>query len=576
MSNVTSGSFLQGAQLEVTGSANVGSLLSESTITGNLFVGSAANLTNIPAANISGTISANVVGANLANYANVAFSVAASNVVGTVATANVVTDAEQPAITLVGTLANLTVTGVTSLGNVTIGNLTVTGNTTSANVEDLNVANLSIVAGANSTQASANSGGLYIGNAIGEGNCWAGWYYSYATNAWQSTIGIRSDNANVVNLTATGNVALGSIANVHVTGGSNGQMMTTDGSGNLSWSNVSVPAANVVGTVATANTVTTNAQPNITSLGSLISLTVTGDASVGGNLTVTGDVDVSGNITNATWTGDVIGITYGGTGSSTATGTGNVVLQSSPTLTGTPLAPTAANGTSNTQLATTAFVAAAITNIPPNIPSGTIMLFAQDTAPTGWTKLVTVDNTALRVVSGTTGGNVSGTMNFTDAFTSRTPTGNNASTTATGTNTSTTATGTNTNTASTGTNAGTALTVAQMPSHTHSVYDPGHNHYNRKYTGGSGVWRNFTEGGDGVNWSGTYPGIDTAYTGISLYANGSGSSHTHTFTGDAHTHVFNGTAHTHTFTGVAHTHAFTGDAMNFSVKYLDLIRCQKD
>ena len=50
-------------------------------------------------------------------------------------------------------------------------------------------------------------------------------------------------------------------------------------------------------------------------------------------------------------------ITYGGvTLSNAVTGTGNMVLSASPTLTGTPIAPTAAPGTSTTQIATTAFV----------------------------------------------------------------------------------------------------------------------------------------------------------------------------------------------------------------------------
>lgn len=43
------------------------------------------------------------------------------------------------------------------------------------------------------------------------------------------------------------------------------------------------------------------------------------------------------------------------------TGTGNVVLSASPTLTGVPLAPTANAGTSTTQIATTAFVNSAVT-----------------------------------------------------------------------------------------------------------------------------------------------------------------------------------------------------------------------
>lgn len=48
---------------------------------------------------------------------------------------------------------------------------------------------------------------------------------------------------------------------------------------------------------------------------------------------------------------------YGITDFSSYTGTGSVVLSASPTFTGAPLAPTAATGTSNTQIATTAFAA---------------------------------------------------------------------------------------------------------------------------------------------------------------------------------------------------------------------------
>jgi hypothetical protein len=60
-------------------------------------------------------------------------------------------------------------------------------------------------------------------------------------------------------------------------------------------------------------------------------------------------------------TGTVIPVANGGTGVTTSTGTINVVLSASPTLTGTPLAPTASPGTNTTQIATTAFVGAAVT-----------------------------------------------------------------------------------------------------------------------------------------------------------------------------------------------------------------------
>lgn len=79
-------------------------------------------------------------------------------------------------------------------------------------------------------------------------------------------------------------------------------------------------------------------------------------------------------VVSALATGTVIPVANGGTGASTAsitsfnnitgftasgtTGTtsSNLVFAASPTLTGTPLAPTAAPGTSTTQIATTAFV----------------------------------------------------------------------------------------------------------------------------------------------------------------------------------------------------------------------------
>lgn len=72
---------------------------------------------------------------------------------------------------------------------------------------------------------------------------------------------------------------------------------------------------------------------------------------------------------------------------------------------------------------------------PNLIPAGTVMLFAQTNAPTGWTKITTHDNKALRVVSGAASSG--GTTGFTAAF-------NTALSTD-----------------------GTTLTIDQMPSHYH-------------------------------------------------------------------------------------------------------------
>jgi hypothetical protein len=70
-----------------------------------------------------------------------------------------------------------------------------------------------------------------------------------------------------------------------------------------------------------------------------------------------------------------------------ATGTGNVVLAISPTLTGTPLVPTASVGTNNTQAASTAYVKSEITaTTPPTVDISSILtntpLTGVPTAPT--------------------------------------------------------------------------------------------------------------------------------------------------------------------------------------------------
>lgn len=116
-------------------------------------------------------------------------------------------------------------------------------------------------------------------------------------------------------------------------------------------------------------------------------------------------------------------------------------------------------------------------------PSGTVMLFIQTAAPTGWTKSTTHDNKALRVVSGTAG--TGGSVAFTTAFASQTPTG---SVTVSGTVGSTT------------------LTTAQIPSHNHS---------NGTTSGGT----------QGPNCG------SSAGSVTSTGSTGGGGSHTHSFSG---------------------------------------------
>jgi hypothetical protein len=88
------------------------------------------------------------------------------------------------------------------------------------------------------------------------------------------------------------------------------------------------------------------------------------------------------------------------------------------------------------------------TSAAPSIPSGTVMLFYQAAAPTGWTQVTSFNDYDLRLVSGT-GGTTGGTTAYSTVFTNQTPSF----------------------TGSIGTLAGgaTTLSTAQMPSHVHSV-----------------------------------------------------------------------------------------------------------
>lgn len=70
------------------------------------------------------------------------------------------------------------------------------------------------------------------------------------------------------------------------------------------------------------------------------------------------------------------------------------------------------------------------------IPAGTVMLFFQASAPTGWTQVTTQNNKALRVVSGT-GAGTGGSIAFTTAFSGNT--GDESSHTHTGTTSTPTA-----------------------------------------------------------------------------------------------------------------------------------------
>ena len=125
-----------------------------------------------------------------------------------------------------------------------------------------------------------------------------------------------------------------------------------------------------------------------------------------------------------------------------------------------------------------------------SIPSGTAMLFQQTAAPTGWTKVTTYNNYAIRIVNGTA--STGGTVAFTTAFASQAVSGTNSS----------------------GAVSATTLSTAQLASHSHT-----YTYYNV-----GGCCQPGGAGGTAQN-----PGTGSA---------GCGSSHTHGFTQP----TFSGTA----------------------------------
>ena len=261
------------------GTANLGNLVIANYIgnSATFLFGNGGNISNIAGGNVSGTV-ANATYAVSAGVADSANSVAGANVTGTVAnatyavsagsadTAGTVTTNAQPNITSTGTLANLQVgTGASNVYIDGSGNLTAGGNVTASNFV-----------------TSGTAGNISGANVI-------------FANSFTSNGGLVDFS------TANPNVQLGNVGNVHIYGGSTGQVLSTNGSGNLSWvstaaqniinngdSNVSIPTAN--GNVYINANAATDKQWNFDTTGLL---------------TTPGNIDLGGNSINDTGNGGI-------------------------------------------------------------------------------------------------------------------------------------------------------------------------------------------------------------------------------------------------------------------------------
>ena len=509
--------------------------LSFNALTGNLStrllnVAGNANVGNL---GVSGLISVagNITSGNI--YAN-------SGTIGATSLSGTLTTAAQPNITSVGTLTSLSVTGTTTTGNLSAGNVSFTG----SNVSLGQIGNVKITGGTSGfVLVTDGSGNLSFANPVTVGTQPAGLntqvQYNDGGALGASSLFTFNKSTNILNV--SGEVSTSVLTSTATTGTAPLKVNSTTQVANLN--------------AATAGTVTNNAQPNITSLGTLLNLLVSGTATIGTVNATTGSFgSLSGSATGLTnipggnVTGKVANAVY-------ADNSGSADNISWTNVSGRPTNVSQFNNDAGY------ITAAQVGGFAP----GTRMIFAQSTAPTGWTKDTTaaLNDSALRIVTGSAG--TGGSVNFSTAFTNKTVSGTIDTTTAGGTVGSTqvagqvgdtTTSGTVGSTATSGTVGDTTLTINQIPPHDHSVAQ----------------WYV-----DAVDDGGSAPyAIRTAFANTVTGSAGGGQPHTHSFTGSTHTHSFTSPSHSHAFAGQAHSHGFTGSSIDLAVKYVDVIIATKN
>jgi hypothetical protein len=215
-------------------------------------------------ANLGNLVSANFFSGNGSSLS----SIAGANVTGTVAnatnatTSGTVTTAAQPNITSVGTLTSLIVSGNTQSGGL------LTDNIYYANGDPYVFAN----AGGSNTQVQFNDGGSFGGSSS----------FTFNKTTGALTISGNVSTGNVSGATGSFTTVAGTLstaAQPNIT--SVGTLSSLAVSGNASAGNISATDGSFT---TVGGTLTTAAQPNVTSVGTLSSLTVTGNVQTSANL----------------------------------------------------------------------------------------------------------------------------------------------------------------------------------------------------------------------------------------------------------------------------------------------------
>jgi hypothetical protein len=326
-----------GTGANITGTANV----SGNANVGNLGTAQVLATANVTAPQLISNITTGTAPFIVTSTTQVAnLNVATAGSAGTATTAGTVTTNAQPNITSVGTLTSLAVTGNTTssnfIGALANGNSNVNIPSANGNVNITAVGNTTLVVtgtGANITGTANVSGNANVGNlgtaqVLATANVTAPQLISnIATGTAPIVVTSTTTVANLAAATATTAGTVTTNAQPNIT--SVGTLTSLDVTANVTAGNVYANSGTIGASLLTG-TLTTAAQPNITSVGTLTSLTVTGTASAGnlstgGTLSVTGNANV-GNLGTAgliTATGNVSGgnLTTGGQ----VVATGNIV-----------------------------------------------------------------------------------------------------------------------------------------------------------------------------------------------------------------------------------------------------------
>ena len=181
--------------------------------------------------NVAGTLNAT---GNL-TAGNVSATTFTGALTGAATTAATVTTAAQPNITSVGTLTSLAVSGNITSGNANLGNL-VTANFFTGNGYLLTgVGNATAIVNGNSNVNIPSANGNVNISAAGNANV------IVVTGTGVNVAGTLNTTGNTT--FAGANVTLGAVANLHISGGTTGYVLSTDGSGSLSWISAAVAAS---------------------------------------------------------------------------------------------------------------------------------------------------------------------------------------------------------------------------------------------------------------------------------------------------------------------------------------------